>query len=478
MAANPSSSFPSMSSAPALIFLSYARADRARVEPVAAALRARGASVWYDASLTAGGPAYVESVRRALRRTSVMLVFISAASVGSAWVADELRAYRSLMAREPGHKLLAVHLDKTRAPLALAGVAAVDAHDARPEMAVNLIASAIGDPLLVPMPPREVMAHASPSGTLASTPAAPSASKSQVSAGRGTASGQVFLSYDRADRDRIQPLATALRGRGVSVWDDGGAAHGSSGYVEKASAALAQSQTLLLALSAASMASPWVADETRSFQSLKARDAARAIIAVHLDKTLAPLGLNGAGAVDIQGLAPDDAARLIAESLPAGGPIADALSTGAKPAVAVAPTPVLAEVVATPVEDATPVTVTATNGATAAAEVVPVEAPVAVAAPVAEMASMAMPAPEMAPIAAAPVAPVPAPEAPRAETAPAMKAVAPVSPAPTLSTTAQPDLTGWRRMVGPIALLIVLLIVIALALWAQAGFPLPAGLGQ
>ncbi len=314
MAAEPISSSASSRVRSDLIFLSYARADRARVEPVAAVLRARGVSVWYDAESTAGGLSYVESSQRALRRTSVMLVFLSTSSVRSAWVAEEIRAYRSLMAREPGHKLLVIHLDKTRAPLSLAGASAVDAHEMASDDTVNLIANALGNTALardgaVTMPQPQPVASAAPAPAPPETPAAPMPS----SAVAPVASGRVFVSYARADRDRVLPIIEALRARGANLWYDNDAVHGGASWVETVRNALEGSRNLLVFVSAASLASAWVEDETRMFRSLMARDPGRALIVAHLDRTGAPLAMAGAQAVDARDLNPDDAARLIVE---------------------------------------------------------------------------------------------------------------------------------------------------------------------
>jgi hypothetical protein len=499
MAAMPGSSLPSFDSPPDLIFLSYARADRQRVEPIATALRARGASVWYDTNLAAGGSAYIESVRRALRRTSVMLVFLSAASINSAWVTDEVRAYRSLMAREPGHRLLVVHLDRTRPPLALAGVRAVDARDASPEMTVNLIASALDDAALAPTQMGKTAPQTSPDprDTHSPTPQIPLTAQSQTNVATPGSSGQVFVSYDRTDHDRIQPFVAALSERGVRVWDGGGAAHGSAEYMEMANAELARSQTLLVAVSAASVASPWVADEIRAFQSIKARDAERALIALHLDRTHAPLSLHGAPAIDTQSLASDIAAQLIIERLPTGdfspSGIAGAPATSEESALMLASLTEANGASTSTAPDASPLAETA--------PVLPAVA-VAVADPTTE-AALEAPAVETPTPVKANTTPAHAPmeeTAPTMEaTAPAMQAVAPVeslvfpetslaaeptTPIPSgkdqiqPTVKPQPETAEWNSAIGPAVLIIALLIALAVALWIHAGYPLPAGLGQ
>lgn len=324
MAAESHSSLTTSLPPAGLVFLSYARADRARVEPIAAALRARGASVWYDGSVASGGPAYVDSLMHALRRTDLMLVFVSAASSKSAWVAEEVRSYRSLMAREPGHQLLAVHLDKTRAPSALTGADSVDAREDNPNETARLIATATGATaaasISTPTPP------AAEEPTHAETP-------SPAAAGAPISSGPIFVSYARFDRAQVEPVIAELRTRGASVWDDGGLSHGGGPAVGQARDGLEQSQTLLVVVSAASAGSAWVEDEVRAFQSLKARDTARRIVVLHLDTTPVPVGLMGADAVDAQSLAPAVAAGLIAAALPAAVvamPVASEPAAGAE----------------------------------------------------------------------------------------------------------------------------------------------------
>ncbi|HEX9038854.1 MAG TPA: TIR domain-containing protein [Ktedonobacterales bacterium] len=394
-----------------LVFLSYSRADREQVEAIASALRARGASVWYDTASAAGGTFYVESVQRALRRTSLMLVFVSANSVNSSWVTDELRAYRSLMVREPGHQLLAVHLDRTRTPISLAGVPAIDARGVAPSDAAGLIGAASGLASLTTQQPAPATETAQPEAVAAST----GGSTPPVTTPMPVASGSVYLSYDAADSGRVQPVAEALRGQGVAVAESG--ANG-----------LRQAQTLLVAISAASAESPTVSEDLASFHALASGDASRAIIAMHLDQTVSPHNLNGANAVDAQSLSPSDTARLIVAALPAGATVAAIESVPAtaiaEGATMVAP-PAVDVTDAALVEPAPALDATETASA-AAAEAAPVEAALAEAAPdeapVAETlevqpasveASLADTAPaEAAPAEAAPAEPAPADAAP------------------------------------------------------------------
>ena len=391
MATNPGFSFSSISSTPDLIFLSYARADRACVEPVAATLRARGASVWYDAGLTAGSSVYVESVRRALGRTGLMLVFVSAASVNSAWVLDELRAYRSLMARESGHKLLAVRLDQTRAPLALADVDVIEPRDGFAETTVNLIINALEDTTLIPAPTNATTLASMPSVTQAPPPPA----------SQEPAAPQPEMSAVAPAEPEPTPITDVE----------------SLPFIE--ATAIAEAASLM--------------------------DAAPVIIAPAL---VAPL----------------------IEAAPV------------EPLPVVEPAP---EVAPTPMAEPAPEAETAKEAAVAPiAEAVPLAETV----PVVEVAPIAEPAPVVAPVAAVPVA-----DSLMMDTAPALKATTPAPEPPpaaepavtppqseTLAelaakpdTAKQPVTVGWRALVGPVALIVVLLIALLVALWIHAGYPLP-----
>ena len=70
------------------VFISYKRADRDRIEPIAAGLQGLGFSVWYDARLDAGS-SFDEEITRELRAARCVLVCWSAGSVESEWVRSE-----------------------------------------------------------------------------------------------------------------------------------------------------------------------------------------------------------------------------------------------------------------------------------------------------------------------------------------------------------------------------------------------------
>jgi formylglycine-generating enzyme required for sulfatase activity len=70
------------------IFISYAHADRPWVETLAAALEARGFSVWWDPSLVVG-TRYRDAIRDELRAAKAVVVVWSQTSIESDWVRDE-----------------------------------------------------------------------------------------------------------------------------------------------------------------------------------------------------------------------------------------------------------------------------------------------------------------------------------------------------------------------------------------------------
>ena len=94
----------------AMVFISYARADRPRVAPLAAALTAKGYDVWWDA-LIEGGAGFAQTIETKLAAADAVIVVWSATSVGSDWVRDEAAYARD-------HKrIVPLTIDGTEAPL-------------------------------------------------------------------------------------------------------------------------------------------------------------------------------------------------------------------------------------------------------------------------------------------------------------------------------------------------------------------------
>ena len=70
------------------VFLSYAAADRARVEPLVKALEAHGFDVWWDRDISLG-ESYHRVIQQALERAVCAVVVWSHHSIGSEWVTNE-----------------------------------------------------------------------------------------------------------------------------------------------------------------------------------------------------------------------------------------------------------------------------------------------------------------------------------------------------------------------------------------------------
>jgi TolB-like protein/Tfp pilus assembly protein PilF len=94
----------------ALIFISYARTDRPRVAPIAAALLAQGYDVWWDAMIE-GGAGFAKMIEAKLEAADAVIVCWSATSIVSDWVRDEAAHARDRK------RLVPVSLDGTEAPL-------------------------------------------------------------------------------------------------------------------------------------------------------------------------------------------------------------------------------------------------------------------------------------------------------------------------------------------------------------------------
>ena len=72
------------------IFVSYARADRARVAPLVAALEGQGWSVWWDPAITPGQE-FDRLISAELEAAKAVIVVWTPASVDSRWVRGEAR---------------------------------------------------------------------------------------------------------------------------------------------------------------------------------------------------------------------------------------------------------------------------------------------------------------------------------------------------------------------------------------------------
>ncbi len=142
------------------IFISYARADRPRVRPIADALTAAGCEVWWDV-LIEGGAAFARTIAEQLQAADAVIVVWSATSVVSDWVRDEADH-----ARQRG-RLVPVLLDGTLPPLGFGQYHAIDLSSWRgngraPEIAsiVAAVAEVSGsEPAQRPIPKRGVVSR-------------------------------------------------------------------------------------------------------------------------------------------------------------------------------------------------------------------------------------------------------------------------------------------------------------------------------
>lgn len=101
------------------VFVSYARADSARVQPIVEALAAEGCDVWWDGHIP-GGASFAREIQAALTAAQAVVVVWSATSVDSDWVRDE-----AAQGRDRG-KLVPVRIDPVVAPLGFGQYQVID----------------------------------------------------------------------------------------------------------------------------------------------------------------------------------------------------------------------------------------------------------------------------------------------------------------------------------------------------------------
>lgn len=92
------------------IFVSYSRADRARIVPLTQALERAGHTVWWDQKID-GGSSFAKTIEQELENADAVLVAWSKSSVASDWVRDEAGHARDR------HRLVAISLDGIEPPL-------------------------------------------------------------------------------------------------------------------------------------------------------------------------------------------------------------------------------------------------------------------------------------------------------------------------------------------------------------------------
>ncbi|HET7611823.1 MAG TPA: TIR domain-containing protein [Rhodanobacteraceae bacterium] len=101
------------------VFISYARADKARVAPLVAAIEAKGWSVWWDPEI-APGRQFDDEIDVALQAAKAVLVVWTPTSVVSRWVRGEARD-----AAERGI-LVPVRFDQARLPIDVRAIHTTD----------------------------------------------------------------------------------------------------------------------------------------------------------------------------------------------------------------------------------------------------------------------------------------------------------------------------------------------------------------
>ncbi|MGH8156150.1 MAG: TIR domain-containing protein, partial [Rhodanobacteraceae bacterium] len=104
------------------VFISYARADKARVAPLVAAIEAKGWSVWWDPEISPGRE-FDDEIDIALQAAKSVLVVWTPTSVASRWVRGEARdaAERGL--------LVPVRFEHARLPIDVRAIHTTDLDD-------------------------------------------------------------------------------------------------------------------------------------------------------------------------------------------------------------------------------------------------------------------------------------------------------------------------------------------------------------
>ena len=146
------------------VFISYARADKARVAPLVAAIEAKGWSVWWDPEITPGQE-FDDQIDTELVAAKAVLVVWTPVSVVSRWVRGEARdaAERGL--------LVPVRFDQARLPIDVRAIHTTDLDDWREDAAHPAVQECLH--ALAAMIARTETAQAAAKAASASTPAQP-----------------------------------------------------------------------------------------------------------------------------------------------------------------------------------------------------------------------------------------------------------------------------------------------------------------
>lgn len=117
----------------------------------------------------------------------------------------------------------------------------------------------------------------------------------------GLTARQIFVSYTRADYQRIQPLVAGVRTCG-SVWMDKPEAQQLEWFAPRIRSAVRHSNVFLVFLSEAAIRSPSVQDEIRLALASRARGERLAIVAAALESCPIPAALAGAAFVTVDSM--------------------------------------------------------------------------------------------------------------------------------------------------------------------------------
>src|SRR5579875_2767367 len=101
------------------VFISYARADKARVAPLVAAIEAKGWSVWWDPEISPGQE-FDDQIDAEIDAAKAVLVIWTPTSVASRWVRGEARE-----AAERGI-LVPVRFEQARLPMDVRAIHTTD----------------------------------------------------------------------------------------------------------------------------------------------------------------------------------------------------------------------------------------------------------------------------------------------------------------------------------------------------------------
>lgn len=135
------------------IFICHTDADDKLCALYAKALKARGASVWYDQTTHQDGVRLTGEIEQHLQRSSALVVLLTPASVSSAWVRLQIDAFRSLAAHDSARLVLGIRIRPCEVPVLLRGSLFLDGVELDPDDAVRAIIQMLSSELAIPTAP-------------------------------------------------------------------------------------------------------------------------------------------------------------------------------------------------------------------------------------------------------------------------------------------------------------------------------------